>query len=142
MTVNIKLLEPERFPELPFEADPSNCFVVVAEDSETHEIKGHWAVQLVVHAEPIWIDPATRDSGFVGLKMYAQLLAKFNELGIKNFYCFADREDIAGYLERLGLKLTPFITYLGEVPEIKDQKCPQQSLQPVLEPVVPSSVVS
>lgn len=139
MSIEIKLLEPERFCELPFEADPSNSFIVVAEDSETHEIKGYWPTQLVVHAEPMWIAPDVRDGGFTGLKMYALLLAQLNHLSIKNFYCFADREEIADYLERLGLKLTPFITYLAEVPEIA--QCPQ-SPQLASPPVDHSSAVS
>lgn len=116
----IHLLESERFHELPIEADPASCVVVVAEEPDTHKIMGYWVAQLVVHTEPVWLDPEIRSSG-VGIKMYAALLAGLAKFGIKDFYAFSDREEIADYLQRLGLTLTPFITFRGVVPEIPSE---------------------
>jgi hypothetical protein len=118
--ITIKPLSPDRFHELPIEANPACAVVIVAEDDQTHEIKGYWVGQLQAHIEPIWLSPELRDGGFTALKMYAAMLAALNTYGIKTFYAFADREEIANYLERLGMKITPFVTYQGTTPEIKE----------------------
>lgn len=144
----VKLLEPERYHELPIEANPAMSIVAVAEDEQTHEIKGYWVAQLQVHVEPIWLSPELRGEGRTGLKMFAAILAGLNTFGIKNFYSFADTAEIAGYLERLGLKLTPFVTYFGAVPETPFEvpKCLSSRSQPLqqasLEAEVPLPVAS
>ncbi len=121
--MQIKLLEAERYHELPIEANPNTSIVVVVED-DNKKIRAYWMAQLVVHTEPVWIDPELR-SGFTGVKMYAALLAALQGLGIKEFYSFADRDEIDNYLQRLGLKITPFSVYRGVVPE-----CPFSQHQP------------
>lgn len=117
----IHQLPAARFHELPIEADPTTCLVIVAEDPDTHKIKGYWVAQLVVHTEPVWLDPELR-SGTIGINMYAALLAAMSTFGIKEFYAFSDKEEIADYLQRLNLQLTPFITFRGIVPEIPSQE--------------------
>lgn len=134
----IKPLEPERFHELPVEANPASAVVIVNEDDVTHEIKSYWIGQLQVHIEPVYMCPEDRD-GFTGLRMYAAMLAALNTFGIKTYFAFADKVEIANYLERLGLQLTPFVTYFGIVPEVP--KCPLSS-QPSLPQVEPSVVAS
>jgi len=123
----IKLLEPERFHELPVEVNPALSIVAVKEDPETHEIKAFWVAQLQVHVEPVWLAPDERDGGFTALRLFAALLAGFNSLGVKEFYAFADQPEIANYLERLGMSLTPYVTYKGVTPECPSQSQPQSS---------------
>ena len=127
--MTISLLPPDQYSRLPIEINPATSVVVVAEDEQTHEIKGYWAAQSVVHVEPVWLHEDLR-SGRDGLKMYAALLAGLHQAGVKGFYAFADRDEIATYIERLGLKVKPWIIYEGQVPEIPAQEkieCLQQS---------------
>lgn len=119
MSMTIRQLPPEEFHRLPIMLD-SSALCVVVEDTETKEIKGYWTAQLMVHTEPIWLAPELRGGKeLLGIKLYAALLAAMSQSGVTDFYSFADRPEIGDYLERLGFKLTPYITYVNKVPPME-----------------------
>lgn len=113
--MSIRILHPDEYPKIPYAADPSNSVVVVLEDDETHEIKGYWVAQNIVHIEPVWLAEDARN-GMNGLKMYAGMMAALSSHGATAAYAFADRPEIASYLERLNAELLPYVVYKLQVP--------------------------
>ena len=129
MSIQIRLLKPTELDRLPIPINPEVSICVIAEDNESKELKGYWVAPLVVHTEPVWLDPALQ-GGVVGLKMFAALLATLNQHGIQNFYAFAQDQTIAGYLDRLGLQLEPYVTFKGQVPKLPAAEvAPQESIE-------------
>ena len=115
--MSIRILTPVEYPLIPYKANPANSVVVVLEDDNTKEIKGYWVAQTVVHIEPVWLADDVK-GGIHGLKMYAGMMAALSSHGITTAYAFADRPEIADYLERLQFQLEPFVVYRGQVPLI------------------------
>ena len=114
--MSIRILTPAEYPLIiPYPADPASSVVVVLEDDNTKEIKGYWVAQTVVHIEPVWLSPSAR-GGLNGLKMYAGIMAALNSYGVTTAYAFADRPEIADYLERLNAELLPYVVYKLKVP--------------------------
>lgn len=121
MSIKVRPSFPLEWASLPMPIPPATVLVIVAEDVDSKEIKGVWPVQLVLHIEPVWMHDglsSTLQGGRVGLEMYSGLLAMFANQGIEEFYAFADRPDIASYLERMGLQLQPYVIYKGTVPPL------------------------
>jgi hypothetical protein len=99
--------------------DPTFHRVVVAEEGE--KIVAAWWMLQVVHLEPVWIDPAHRSS-ILPVKMLAEMSRILDSCTVKQAFCFADRPEIAGYLQRLGMQKLPYETYLFEVPSCHKQQ--------------------
>lgn len=98
--------------------DPAYHRIVVAEDKD--RIVGAWFMMQVIHLEPVWIDPAYR-GGTLPLRMLSTMTSILDSCSVKQAFCFADRLEIASYLERLGMKQLPYETYLYEVPTCQHQ---------------------
>lgn len=116
--IQVRLLDPTDYGRLPIDLQPSdNNRVVILEDDETKELKGYWVAQNVVHCEPLWIAEDLRGS-ISTLKLFAGMLAALAQNGVQAFYCFSDKDENDDYLQRLGLELQPYTTYLGTVPSL------------------------
>ncbi len=96
---------------------------VVAEDGD--QIVGVWALVTVLHLEPVWLAPSVR-GGMVIRRMWRRVTAALAERGVRVAFAFADRDDIRGYLERLGLSRLPFTTFLFH----EDTPCRKPSSRP------------
>lgn len=101
--------------------DPVGSKILVAE--EDTKIVGFWVLVQVVHAEPIWIAPSHR-STTLAKRMWRALQALLATCRVKTAFCFADRPDVANYLERLEFQELPYRTFLYTAP------CQHPSSQP------------
>lgn len=117
--MTIKLLEPERYHEIPAPIGPLGL-VVVLEDPETKEIKGYAVGQPIWHLEPIWISDELR-STTQPVKLWAGALAAMQSSGITGFYTQAATDEHADYLIRLGCEPLPFVPFKGLVPPMKEE---------------------
>lgn len=98
--------------------DPTYHRVVVAEDGE--ELVAAWFMIHVVHLEPVWIDPRYR-GGRLPVRMLSEISSILDSCTVTKAFCFADRPEIAGYLQRLGMQKLPYETFLYEVPTCRHQ---------------------
>jgi len=98
--------------------DPTYHKIVVAEDGD--RIVGAWFMMQVIHLEPVWIDPLYR-GGTLPLRLLSTMSSILDSCSVKQAFCFADRPEIAGYLQRLGMHKLPYETFMYEVPS-----CPRQ----------------
>lgn len=80
--------------------------VVVAEDNGA--IQGLLAVQLVVHAEPLWVSPECKDKS-IALKLIRA--AKRLLPDINYYFVHCSNEKVASLLRGLGLQQMPWLTY-------------------------------
>ena len=113
--MSIRILPADEYYKMPYPADPASSVIVVMEDDETKELTGFWVAQTVIHIEPVWLSPSVR-GGLDGLKMYAGMMAALSSHGATTAYAFADRPEIAGYLERLNAELLPYVVYKLQIP--------------------------
>ena len=113
--MSIRILPADEYYKMPYPADPASSVIVVMEDDETKELTGFWVAQTVIHIEPVWLSPSVR-GGLDGLKMYAGMMAALSSHGATTAYAFADRPEIASYLERLNAELLPYVVYKLKVP--------------------------
>lgn len=119
--LNILTLPADRYPELlaldpRANFNPATSIVVVAEDAQTHEIKGFWTAQAVIHIEPITLTGEAKDGGHTVLKMLTHLLSELAAKGESQFFAFADNESVVDYLVRLGLTPLPYAVFVGTTP--------------------------
>lgn len=114
--MNISILDPSRFNELPLPVLP-NSLVVVAED-ETG-IKGMWAASQVVHIEPMWLSPDVKDGGFTGLRMLQTLLSLLATGDHKGYFALSNKPEIDDYLARLGLTQLDAKIWVGQNPLVE-----------------------
>lgn len=119
--MQIRILPPDEYDKLPLKVDPLSSRVVVLEDNDSKELKGYWIAQAIVHLEPVWFHDDVKNS-MERLNMFIHLLAALQADGVKGYYANADRPEIADYLERLGMKLLPFVTYAGAVPPMPSEE--------------------
>ena len=113
--MSIRILPADEYHKMLYPVDPTSSVIVVMEDDETKELTGYWVAQTVIHIEPVWLSPSAR-GGLNGLKMYAGIMAALNSYGVTTAYAFADRPEIADYLERLNAELLPYVVYKLKVP--------------------------
>lgn len=106
-------LPPSRFNELDITLNPETSVVVVAQDVDSKAIKGYWVGCAVIHIEPVSLDPSIRDGGITGIKMLQTLLSILATKGDPTYYAFADRPEIEGYLQRLGLTKLDYSIWYG-----------------------------
>ena len=121
--MSIRILPSNEYNKIPYPAVPDQSVVVVLEDDETKELKGFWCAQNVIHIEPVWLSPDVTN-GFNGIKLYAGLMAALSTHGVTDVYAFADRSEIADYLERLNAELLPYVVYKLQVPVIQPEEEP------------------
>lgn len=88
---------------------PQLADYIVAED-DTGTIRAFWAIIMVPHVEPIWIDPELRSATLAG-RLWKALRAYLDKVQLPMVYCFAASQPIAAYLSRLGFVLQPYLTY-------------------------------
>ena len=113
--MSIRILPADEYAKIPYPADPTSSVVVVLEDDNTKKIKGYWVAQTVIHIEPVWLAEDARNA-MNGLKLYAGMMAALSSHGATAAYAFADRPEIAGYLERLNAELLPYVVYKLQIP--------------------------
>jgi hypothetical protein len=123
MATTVSILPPERYAELEVQftemggplPQPETSYIVVAE--EDGEIKAFWVMQAAVHIEPCWVKPEERDrTGFFYKQLMPAMLATLQADGTRSFFAFADRDEIANYLLRIGLQPLPYVSFAGLVP--------------------------
>jgi hypothetical protein len=83
--------------------------IVVTEDEGS--IVGVWVIVQVLHLEPAWVEPSHRGGLIVG-RMWRLLKQTLRSRGARVAFAFADRDDIRGYLGRLGLQPSTFSTFI------------------------------
>lgn len=117
--VNFRLLEPHEYVLLeshPFLngiiPTPDLSRVTIAETAEG-QIVGFHVLTLAPHLEPIWIDPAFRNSTVAG-RLWKHTLKVLDDLRIKVAYVFSVRPDTDDYLTRLGLSQLPYKIFLHD----------------------------
>ena len=86
----------------------------MAEDG-SGEILGYWMCCVAAHIEPIWVSPSVRDGGITATRMLKTLSDELHKEGIFGGYVFSERDEISGYLERLGFRDQNMKVYFGEV---------------------------
>lgn len=79
--------------------------VVVAED-DNGKIIAHMLALDMVHIEGTWIDPAHRN-GTTGIRLWHGMQALLDNCQVKSALCLSDRDEIDGYLTRLGMQACP-----------------------------------
>jgi hypothetical protein len=114
--MTIKLLEPERFKEIPAPINQEFAQVVVIEDDDG-TIKGYAVAQPICHLEPIWVDESLRGT-IQPIKLWAGALAAMRSIGVNLFYTQAATDEHADYLIRLGCKPLPYVPFEGMIPDI------------------------
>lgn len=98
--------------------DPTYHRAVVAEADG--EIVAVWFMVHVIHLEPVWIDPHFR-GGTLPVRMLKEMSTILDSCTVTKAFCFADRPEIADYLQRLGMQKLPYETFLYEVPTCRQQ---------------------
>lgn len=82
-------------------AEVSRCFVYRGEDGK---IEGYVFVQPIVVIEPIWVAEKHRRRG-VAPRLFGEAVDALKRDGTaRGFYCRAERDEIASYLKRVGMK--------------------------------------
>lgn len=90
---------------------PAVSKVVVGECNG--EIVAFWAMQAVVHLEPVWVAEEHRNSFTVMGHLINTMQILLSYLGVTNYFAFSDNESTNGYLGRLGFKKMPFEIWKG-----------------------------
>ncbi len=93
-------------------ADVSRCFVY---RGESGAIEGYVFVQPIVVIEPIWVAEKHRRRG-VAPRLFGEAVDALKRDGTaRGFYCRAERDEIADYLKRVGMKAagTAYVMDLG-----------------------------
>jgi hypothetical protein len=108
--ITVRELPVEEYHRLPSEVScpPEMTRFAVAE--KDGEIIAYWRLAQVIHLEPIWIHPNHR-KGFLVRRLWKQVLSILDVCGISSAFCFSDRDDIADYVQRLGLIELPYRTF-------------------------------
>lgn len=88
-------------PELIPHPSISRCFVARDDDGK---IKGYVFAQPILCVEPIWVAEDERSNG-LAVKLFGTMTKTLaSEGSASGFMCHADRDEVASYLERLGMK--------------------------------------
>lgn len=98
------LIKPEHVPV----PELSRCFVSRAADGA---IEGYIFIQVLVTVEPIWVDTKHRGNG-LALKLFGYAAdALLKEGNTRYFITHADTDQVASYLNRLGLEELQWKTF-------------------------------
>lgn len=95
--------------------------VLVVEDAEAR-LLGYWVLSDVVHADPLWLDPAVRGNPGVALRLLAQLGATLQACGVGAFFAVIDDAEVADLAERLGFTRLPGALYAIAVPPLGQEE--------------------
>jgi N-acetylglutamate synthase-like GNAT family acetyltransferase len=117
MSVQIHKLEAAEYSILEtvedgFVPDPLRSVALIA----THEDKVVGRMLLVApwHIEGTWIRDGYR-GGTVLVRMIKDMESQAKRMGLKKLFSYADREDVAGYLKRLGYTKSDLTVYEKEI---------------------------
>jgi hypothetical protein len=122
--MNIHVLEADRFEELApiFKEyggalpDPSQAIILVLEDTPG-VIDGFWVLEAQIHIEPVWVRPELRNkTAHIYKAILPHLLAALHDTGASKFYSFAEDQQTATYLARIGLSPMTAMIFEGRVP--------------------------
>ncbi len=91
--------------------DPRAAVIMVAE-RDGHIVGVHVTqLQLHLHAEPLWVEPALRGTTLAH-RLFTTSLRSLDTCGPTAVYCFSESSTVADYLERLGAHPLPYRTHL------------------------------
>lgn len=117
--LTIRELKPEEWGRLaevdqPFKnlPAPSVGKVVIAEDQWGH-IRAFWPIQHTICAEPVYIDPAWRNTT-LGYRMFQEVKKLIWSQGGHGFLVHSPDAKTGDYLERLGLERTGWEAFQGK----------------------------
>lgn len=117
--IEIRELRPEEWPKILETGtldvsmipapEASRCFGAIQEG----QLVGYWFVQLAACCEPVWVHPEKRN-GTLGFHLFNEMKDSLKS-SVNGYLIHTDSAEVAGYLKRLGLSETGFMTFTGKV---------------------------
>jgi hypothetical protein len=112
--MNIRLLEPDEYERLRGLANPDDTWIPSPTESRIlvaerdGEIIAFWGIQAEIHIEPVWVKPKERCGGWG-----RQMLEELRKIIPTRYYAFTESDQVADYMERLGMREMGYRTFMG-----------------------------